>query len=117
MPGINFRHSSDDTPPSVMGISTDSPVRLSVIVTVSATASPYLGCIGNARDSYPLGRSGAAGERAIATDARATRQEVRFCHVVAVIWGEMSEFHSHNVEKREPTSPGTPLRAAFAFGP
>ncbi len=36
-PGRSFAHSSADTPPLTMGISMDSPLRLSVIVMLSAT--------------------------------------------------------------------------------
>src|ERR1700736_3917860 len=39
-PGSSLRHASADTPPSVMGISTDSPERLSVMVIESAMGSP-----------------------------------------------------------------------------
>src|SRR4051794_7944015 len=41
MPGSNLAHSAASTPPLVIGISTDSPERLSVMVTVSGTTSPY----------------------------------------------------------------------------
>src|ERR1700716_28558 len=40
-PGSSLRHASAETPPSDMGISTDSPERLSVTVIESATAPPH----------------------------------------------------------------------------
>src|SRR3954464_2802649 len=39
MPGRSFRHSVESTAPSMIGISTCSPVRLSVIVIDSATTT------------------------------------------------------------------------------
>jgi hypothetical protein len=40
-PGSSLRQASEETPPSAIGISTDSPVRLSVTVIDSATAPPH----------------------------------------------------------------------------
>src|SRR5437879_7873712 len=40
--GSSLRHSAEDTPPLVMGISIESPLRLSMMVTLSATRPPLL---------------------------------------------------------------------------
>ena len=40
--GSSLRHSAEETPPLTMGISMESPVRLSVTVTLSGTLPPLL---------------------------------------------------------------------------
>src|SRR3954452_18327719 len=42
MPGRSFDHWAASTPPLLIGISIDSPVRLSVMVTLSATDAPWV---------------------------------------------------------------------------
>src|SRR5215217_2314043 len=41
IPGSNLRHSAASTPPLDIGTSMDSPLRLSVMVTVSGTSPIY----------------------------------------------------------------------------
>ena len=41
MPGSSFLQSAASTPPSVIGISTESPVRLSVIVMLSLNGALF----------------------------------------------------------------------------
>src|SRR5690242_18305172 len=52
-PESSLRHSSADTPPLTMGISTDSPVRLSVMVMESGTAPPRTDAASLPRDYWP----------------------------------------------------------------
>src|SRR5580692_5516524 len=51
-PGRSFAHSSAETPPLTIGISMDSPVRLSVIVMLSATSSSLQFLVSVHRGSY-----------------------------------------------------------------
>src|SRR3954449_1917247 len=65
MLGRNLPQSAASTPPLMMGISIDSPLRLSVIVMLSVTPSPTLGWVPSDGGRPGIGRRMEHGRRVL----------------------------------------------------
>src|SRR5688500_2749902 len=98
-PGRSLAHGPESTPPLTIGISTDSPVRLSVMVTLSATVP--------ATPSRCPRKSTSGADRIVASQAgdkrdRRRRQKYRHCsqrRVVVAPSGQLLSFGGEHIER------------------